>query len=65
MIKAGSSPPVAKERAYVALYSQLGRQASTLGYVDAVWVVGILCALMVPLVFLTKRNRGGMPAGAH
>jgi MFS transporter, DHA2 family, multidrug resistance protein len=62
---AGSSPPVARERAYATLYDQLGRQASTLGYVDAVWVVGIMCALMVPLVFLTKRNRGGMPAGAH
>jgi DHA2 family multidrug resistance protein len=65
MVKAGAAPPVARERAYVSLYNQLGRQASTLGYIDAVWVVGIMCALMVPLVFLTKRNRGGMPAGAH
>ena len=65
MVKAGASPPVATERAYVSLYNQVGRQASTLGYIDAVWVVGIMCALMVPLVFLTKRNRGGMPAGAH
>jgi DHA2 family multidrug resistance protein len=65
MVKAGSAPPVAKERAYMALYNQVGRQASTLGYIDAVWVVGVMCALMVPLVFLTKRNRGGMPAGAH
>jgi threonine/homoserine/homoserine lactone efflux protein len=49
-----------------ATYKQVVQQATTLGYVNAVWVVvGIMCACMVLLVFLTKRNRGGARAGAH
>jgi DHA2 family multidrug resistance protein len=65
MIHANAPAPVARERAYAMIYQQLTREAATLGYVDAVWVVGIMCALMIPLVFLTKRNEGGMPEGAH
>ena len=65
MVHAGAPEPVAQQRAYGALYNQLVAQSTTLGYIDAVWVVGLLCALMIPLVFLTKRNQGRAPEGAH
>jgi DHA2 family multidrug resistance protein len=65
MVHAGASEPVAQQRAYASIYNQVIGQATTLGYIDAVWVVGILCACMIPLIFLTKRNQGRPPPGAH
>jgi DHA2 family multidrug resistance protein len=65
MVRAGAPEPVAQERAYASIYNQVIGQATTLGYIDAVWVVGIMCALMIPLIFLTKRNQGRPPPGAH
>ena len=65
MIHAGAAAPLAERRAYGALYGDVLRQAATLSYMDAVWLLAIVCGAMVPLVMLTKRNRGGMPAGAH
>jgi DHA2 family multidrug resistance protein len=53
---AGATAADAKQRAYVALYRQLGAQAETLGYVDAVWIVGLMCVVMIPLAFLLRRN---------
>jgi hypothetical protein len=47
------------------MYRQLVVQATQLAYLDALWILAIVAACMVPLVFLTKRPRGGMPAGAH
>lgn len=47
------------------LYAQVQQQSTTLGYLDTVYVVGIMCACMVPLVFIMKRNTGGMSQGAH
>jgi MFS transporter, DHA2 family, multidrug resistance protein len=62
---AGIAPPTAHDRALAMLYGQVQQQSTTLGYVDTVFIVGIMCACMVPLVFLMKRNTGGMPQGAH
>ena len=64
LTQAGISPPTAHSRALAMLYGQVQQQATTLGYVDTVFVVGVMCACMVPLVFIMKRNTGGMPQGA-
>jgi DHA2 family multidrug resistance protein len=61
----GISPPTAHSRALATLYGQVQQQSTTLGYVDTVYVVGIMCACMVPLVFIMKRNTGAAPQGAH
>ena len=65
LVHAGAAAPVAEKQAYGSLYAELTRQSATLSYIDTVWVLMILCAVMVPLVLLTKRNRGAMPEGAH
>ena len=44
---------------------ELLRQSATLSYIDTVWILGVVCTVMVPLVMLTKRNQGAAPAGAH
>lgn len=61
----GISPPTAHSRALAMLYSQVQQQSTTLGYVDTVFIVGVMCACMVPLVFIMKRNTGAAPQGAH
>jgi DHA2 family multidrug resistance protein len=56
----------ATRQAYGRLYGLALQQAATLAYIDAVWVLGMLSACMLPLVFLLPPNRPGeRPAGAH
>jgi len=61
---AGISATEATQRAYAAVYGRLLREAQTLAYLDVLFVFAIFTALMVPLVFVTKRARpGAAPAG--
>jgi DHA2 family multidrug resistance protein len=62
---AGSTSVHAAQQATAALYRQLVQQATQLAYLDALWVLAIACAVMVPLVLLTRRPQQGPPAGAH
>jgi DHA2 family multidrug resistance protein len=43
-------------QAYARLYGAVLGQASMLAYIDAIWVMGVACAVMVPLAFLMARN---------
>ncbi|MFO0727555.1 MAG: DHA2 family efflux MFS transporter permease subunit [Myxococcota bacterium] len=61
---AGAAPVEAAHRALAVAYRQLSAQAACLAYVDALKVLGLMTALMIPLVFLTKRARG-FPGGGH
>jgi DHA2 family multidrug resistance protein len=63
--RAGSTSLEAAKQATASMYRLLGQQALQLAYLDALWVLGLACALMVPLVWLTNRpQRAGAPA-AH
>jgi DHA2 family multidrug resistance protein len=63
--RAGSTSLEATRQATAGMYRLLVQQARQLAYLDALWVLGVACALMVPLVWLTHRpQRAGAPA-AH
>jgi len=51
--------------ATAAMYRQLVLQSTQLAYLDALFVLGLGTALMVPIVWLAKKPRGGAPQGAH
>lgn len=63
--RAGSSSADAARRAYGALARQLAQQAQTLAYLDVLFLLGCFTALMVPLVFLTRRAQPGTAAMGH
>jgi DHA2 family multidrug resistance protein len=66
MQHAGASAYDATQRATAAVYRQLVQQATQLAYLDTLWVLGIMAACMVPLVWLApKPLPRGAPAGAH
>ncbi len=66
MQHAGSSAFEATHRATAAVYRQLVQQATQLAYLDTLWVMGLLAAAMVPIVWLApKPQPRGAPAGAH
>jgi DHA2 family multidrug resistance protein len=65
MQHAGASAIDATQRATASMYRQLVLQSSQLAYLDALYVLGVVAACMVPLVFLAQRPKGGMPGGAH
>jgi DHA2 family multidrug resistance protein len=54
----------AKKLAYGTIYRGVLQQASTLAYVDALFVLGVMCACMIPLVLLLKPVKAaGAPVG--
>ena len=63
--RAGSSSADAARRAYGALGRQLAQQAQTLAYLDVLFLLGCFTAVMIPLVFLTRRARPGGAAMGH
>ena len=58
----GSSAAEATRQAYGAVYRQLQQQAQTLAYLDALYLLAWFTVAMIPLVFLTRRVKGGMMA---
>ena len=65
MQHAGISAADATQRAYAAVYGRLIREAQTLAYLDVLYMFAIFTALMVPLVFVTKRVKPGTAPGGH
>jgi MFS transporter, DHA2 family, multidrug resistance protein len=63
--RAGMSSSEATHRALAILYRQLLSQAATLAYLDAIKVLGISTALMIPLLFLTRRPASTAAPAAH
>jgi len=65
MERAGTTSIDAARHATLAMYRQLVQQATQLAYLDALWVLGVGAALMMPIVWMTKRpGPMGAPA-AH
>ena len=61
---AGSTSAEALKQATAMAYRQLVVQSTQLAYLDALFVLGVAAAVMVPLVWLTKRPPPmGAPAG--
>ncbi|HEY6394632.1 MAG TPA: DHA2 family efflux MFS transporter permease subunit, partial [Candidatus Binataceae bacterium] len=52
----GLSSTGAVQQAYGRIYGQVQMQAATQAYVDTIWLLGALSLLMLPLVFLLKKN---------
>jgi len=65
MQHAGISAADATQRAYAAVYGRLIREAQTLAYLDVLVMFAIFTALMVPLVFVTKRVKPGSAPVGH
>ncbi|HVV52077.1 MAG TPA: DHA2 family efflux MFS transporter permease subunit [Polyangia bacterium] len=64
--RAGSSAVEATHKALQLLYFQVQQQAATLAFLDALKMLAIATALMIPLLFLTRKPAAGhAPAGGH
>ncbi len=62
----GTNPADATHQAYGQMYRMLQQQAGVLSYIDTIWVFACVCAVMVPMAFLMKKNvPGAGPKGAH
>jgi DHA2 family multidrug resistance protein len=61
----GSSAYEAARQAHGIAANLLNRQATMLAYIDNFWILGILVAFMVPLVFLMKKVKPGGPMTVH
>jgi MFS transporter, DHA2 family, multidrug resistance protein len=62
---AGSDVTTATSRAYAALFGMLQRQASMVAFVGLFQLLGVIFLVLVPLVLLMKRPKGGPVVGAH
>jgi DHA2 family multidrug resistance protein len=61
----GASAADAMHKATAALYGQLVQQATTLAYIDAIEILAVATAFMVPLLFLTERPAAGAAPAGH
>ena len=55
----GAEASHATMQAYGQMYRSVIRQATTLAYIDAFWILAIGAAIMVPLSFSLKKNEPG------
>ena len=55
----------ATKMAYGQIYAQVIKQAQTLAYLDALLMLSIFAAIMVPLVLMTRRVKPGAAAMGH
>jgi MFS transporter, DHA2 family, multidrug resistance protein len=63
--RAGFSAADASKRAYAMVYGQVVREATTLAYLDVLFIFGIFAACMVPLVLVARRARATGGPMAH
>jgi len=63
-LAAGADAATATQRAYASLYGMVQQQAYMVSFVQLFRLLGIIFLLLLPLVLLMKRPRGGGPAGA-
>jgi DHA2 family multidrug resistance protein len=61
----GAATVDATRRAYAIVYSVVVREATTLAFIDTLWVLAICCVLLTPLVFLMRRTKPGAAAMMH
>jgi DHA2 family multidrug resistance protein len=61
-IKRGSAMPDAVHHAGAQIYGMAQMQARLLAYVDAIWVMVAVTAILVPIPFIMKRPKKAAPA---
>lgn len=61
----GADAVTAAHQALAALYLLLQQQAALLSYVEAFWVLAVVFAAMVPVVFIMRRPRSQRAVAAH
>ncbi len=64
-MRAGLDAATASQKAYARVQANVIRQATMLAYVDCFWLLGVVIACLIPVVFLMKRARPGGPMTAH
>src|SRR6516165_990339 len=52
----GLSASAALRQTYVRIYDAVIARATVQGYMDAVWMLAIICFVMVPMVLMLKKN---------
>ena len=61
----GTSAADAMHAATASMYGQLVQQATTLAYIDVLKILSIITGIMVPLLFLTQKPKGGPAPAGH
>src|SRR5262249_7084443 len=65
-LAAGADVTTATQRAYAALFGSVQQQAYMVSFVQVFRLLGVIFLLLIPLILVMKRPRGGRPAaGAH
>jgi DHA2 family multidrug resistance protein len=65
-VAAGADIVTATNRTYAALFGIVQREAATVSFVSVFELLGILWLVMLPLIWIMKRPRGGAgPVNAH
>jgi DHA2 family multidrug resistance protein len=59
LVQKGASAADASHQALGMAYGTLLRQANMMAFADAFWIMGALCFLLVPLVFLMRKTHAG------
>ncbi|HZT76192.1 MAG TPA: DHA2 family efflux MFS transporter permease subunit [Vicinamibacterales bacterium] len=62
---AGADPATATQRTYGAMFGMVQRQASMVTFVGIFQLLGILFVVLVPLILLMERPKGGGHVSAH
>jgi MFS transporter, DHA2 family, multidrug resistance protein len=64
-LASGSDPVTATHRAYAAVFGMVQRQATMVSFVGLFRLLGVIFLLLLPLILLMKRPRGGPALGGH
>ncbi|MGC8723170.1 MAG: DHA2 family efflux MFS transporter permease subunit [Acidobacteriota bacterium] len=62
---AGLDPSTMKQLSIGLLYGQVQRQAAVMAFVDVFWMLMLIFAAILPLIFLLRGKAGGQAAGIH
>ncbi len=55
----GAATVAATRRAYAIVYGMVQEQATTLAFIDILWLLGVVCVILTPLAFLMRRPKPG------
>ncbi|HEX6836923.1 MAG TPA: DHA2 family efflux MFS transporter permease subunit, partial [Polyangia bacterium] len=55
----GAATVAATRRAYAIIYGMIQQQATTLAFVDILWLLAIVTAMLTPLAFLMRKPKPG------
>jgi DHA2 family multidrug resistance protein len=64
-MQGGLDAATAMQKAYAMVQANVIRQATMLAYVDCFWLLGVVIACLIPVVFVMKKARPGGPTVAH